>query len=95
MEVETGTEALQAVWQYLPKLNTCILSNSAPQYVPDKNAYTCSPKDVYRNVHGRTLGEQQKLETTGMNVHDWGASTPWNTTEQREWTNYSYLHTTT
>lgn len=45
-------------------------SNSEPQYVPDKNAYTCSPKDVYKKVHGRSLGEQQNLETTGVNVHD-------------------------
>lgn len=70
METETGEEALQTVWQYLPKLDTCILSNSAPQCVPDKNAYTCSPKDVYKKVHDRTLGEQKNLEMTAMNVYD-------------------------
>ena len=74
MKQEQQTTILENFWPYLVKLTTGKLKQrQTPQlstfsHRPNRDTYTCSPKDIYKNVHSSTIFSSPKLETTQIYI---------------------------
>ena len=67
----------KAEYRQTPQLSTF-------SHIPNRNAYICSPKDIYKNIHSSTIPSSPKLETTQISIIrvNCGIFIQWNTTEQ-------------
>lgn len=52
-------------WEHM---QTIWLSSFTPKYKPKRNACICSPKDMHRSVHSRTVCNRTNLESIPMPI---------------------------
>lgn len=41
-----------------------VITNGSPRYILNRNVYICAIKGIYKNVHGNSICNSQKLEMT-------------------------------